>query len=275
QLVEVFKDSALGLPPLSSTLARRMIEQTKIYKALKGVRGRKPVDLAALETIMVQFSQLVAEQKWIKEIDINPLLASPEHLIALDARVVVYDQNTPEEKLPHLSIRPYPTQYVKVVQGKDGTPINLRPIRPEDEPAISKFHETLSDRSVYLRYFGPLVLSERVTHERLARVCFADYNREIPIVAEHDGQIIAVGRLSQLHESSTARLTMLVSDRYQGQGVGHLMLQHLLDIGRAEKLTRVIAHILADNVMMQKLCEKHGFRINPLEPGVVKAEINL
>jgi len=275
QLVEVFKDSALGLPPLSSTLARRMIEQTKIYKALKGVRGRKPVDLAALETIMVQFSQLVAEQKWIKEIDINPLLASPDHLIALDARVVAYDQNTPEEKLPHLSIRPYPSQYIKTVHGKDGTPINLRPIRPEDEPAISKFHETLSDRSVYLRYFGPLVLSERVTHERLARVCFADYNREIPIVAEHAGEVIAVGRLSRLHESTTARLTMLVSDRFQGQGIGHLMVQHLLDIGHAEKLTRVIAHILADNVPMQKLCEKYGFRINPLEKGIVKAEINL
>ncbi len=275
QLVEVFKDSALGLPPLNTTLARRMIEQTKIFKALKGVRGRKPVDLAALETIMVQFSQLVAEQKWIKEIDINPLLASPEHLIALDARVVVYDQNTTEDKLPRLSIRAYPSQYIKEVQAKDGTTIALRPIRPEDEPLLSKFHETLSDRSVYLRYFSPLVLSARVTHERLARVCFADYNREIPIVAEHQGQIIAVGRLSRLHESTTARLTMLVSDRFQGHGIGHILLQHLLDIGRAEKLTRVIAHILADNVMMQKLCEKHGFRINPLEKGVVKAEVNL
>jgi len=274
QLVEVFKDSALGLPPLNTTLARRMIEQTKIFKALKGVRGRKPVDLAALETVMVQFSQLVAEQKWIKEIDINPLLASPERLIALDARVVVYDQNTPEDKLPALSIRPYPTQYVKTVQGKDGTPITLRPIRPEDEPLISKFHETLSDRSVHLRYFSPLMLSERVTHERLARVCFADYTREIPIVAERQGQIIAVGRLSRLHESSAARLTMLVSDRFQGQGIGHLMLQHLLDIGRAEKLVRIIAHILADNVMMQKLCAKYGFSITPLVKGIVKAEIN-
>ncbi|MEW5719524.1 MAG: GNAT family N-acetyltransferase, partial [Chloroflexota bacterium] len=149
------------------------------------------------------------------------------------------------------------------------------PIRPEDEPLLRKFHETLSDRSVYLRYFSPLVLSARVTHERLARVCFADYNREIPIVAEHHGQIIAVGRLSRLHESTTARLTMLVSDRFQGQGIGHLLLQHLLDIGRAEKLTRVIAHILADNVMMQKLLEKHGFRITPLEKGIVKAEVNL
>lgn len=275
QLVEVFKDSALALPPLTTTLARRMIEQTKIYTALQGVRGRKPVNLAALETLLVQFSQLVSEQKWIKEIDINPLLASPEHLIALDARVVVYDANTPEDKLPTLSIRPYPMQYIKAVTGKDGTPITLRPIRPEDEPLIRQFHETLSDRSVYLRYFGPLVLSERVTHERLARVCFADYNREIPIVAEREGQIIAVGRLSRLHQAATARLTLLVSDRFQGHGIGRLMMQHLLDIGRKEKLARIIAHILEDNVAMQKLCEKHGFCINPLEKGIVKAEIHL
>ena len=108
QLVEVFKDRALGLPPLNSTLARRMMEQTKIYKALKGVRGRKPVDLAALEVLMVRFSALVAEQRWIKEIDINPLLASPDGLIALDARVVVHGpevtlEQVPQDRHPRLS----------------------------------------------------------------------------------------------------------------------------------------------------------------------------
>src|SRR6202042_25203 len=90
QLVEVFKDRALALPPLNTTLARRMMEQTKIYKALEGVRGRKPVDLAALEQLLVRFSRLVVEQPWIKEIDINPLLATPERLVALDARIVVH-----------------------------------------------------------------------------------------------------------------------------------------------------------------------------------------
>ena len=120
QLVEVFKDRALALPPLNTTLARRMMEQTKIYKALKGVRGRKSVDLAALEQLLVRFSQLVVEQPWIKEIDINPLLASPDRLIALDARVVVHDQSVKEEDLPKLPIRPYPTQYVSPWKMKDG-----------------------------------------------------------------------------------------------------------------------------------------------------------
>ena len=184
QLVEVFKDRALALPPLNTTLARRMMEQTIIYKALKGVRGRKPVDLAALELLMVRFSQLVVEQRWIKEIDINPLLASPERLLALDARVVVHEANVQRGQLPKLAIRAYPRQYVKQAVLKDGTQITLRPIRPEDEPALIKFHETLSDRSVYLRYLHPMLLSQRVAHERLSRICFVDYEREIAVVAE-------------------------------------------------------------------------------------------
>jgi len=180
QLVEVFKDRALGLPPLNSTLARRMMEQTKIYKALKGVRGRKPVDLAALELLMVRFAALVAEQGWIKEIDINPLLASPDGLIALDARVVVHGPEIASlDQAPKMAIRPYPTRYVAPWTMKDGTVVTIRPIRPEDEPVMVKFHRTLSERSVYLRYFHLMNLEQRTRHERLMRTCFIDYDREM------------------------------------------------------------------------------------------------
>ena len=115
QLVEVFKDRALGLPPLTTTLARRMMESTKIYTALKGVRGRRGVDLDELEQLLVRFSQLVVEQRWISELDINPLLASPERLIALDARVVLHDPATDPKDLPRLAIRPYPRKYVSTL----------------------------------------------------------------------------------------------------------------------------------------------------------------
>jgi acetyltransferase len=184
QLVEVFKDRALALPPLNSTLARRMMEQTKIYKALKGVRGRKPVDLAALELLLVRFSTLVAEQRWIKEIDINPLLASPEGLMALDARVVVYGPEVTLEQIPNLAIRPYPTRYMAAFTMKDGNVVTIRPIRPEDEPAMVRFHKTLSERSVYLRFFHMMNLEQRTKHERLMRTCFIDYDREMALVAE-------------------------------------------------------------------------------------------
>ena len=158
QLVEVFKDRALALPPLNTTLARRMMEQTKVFTALKGVRGRKPVDIAELSDLLVRFSQLVVEQPWIKEIDINPLLASPERLLALDARVVIHDPGSNPSALPKSAIRPYPMQYVSEWTMKNGKPVNIRPIRPEDEPNVSKFHEKLSDRTVYMRYFTPLKL---------------------------------------------------------------------------------------------------------------------
>src|SRR3954454_7995109 len=200
QLVEAFKDRSRALPPLNSTLARRMMEQTKIYKALKGVRGRKPVDLAALEDLMVRFSELVAEQRLIKEIDINPLLASSDQLIALDARVVVHGLEVKDEDLPKTAVRPYPVQYVSQWKLKDGQEVTIRPIRPEDEPTMIHFHEKLSERSVYLRYFQPLKLSQRVAHKRLTRICFIDYDREMALVVEKkleigEMDIIAVGRL--------------------------------------------------------------------------------
>ena len=184
-LVEVYRDRALALPPLNSTLAQRMMEQTRIFTALKGVRGRKPVDLPALESLLVRFSQLVIEQPWISEIDINPLLASPEQFLALDARIVLHPPGTDPDSLPRPAVRPYPSQYVSSWVMKNGTSVLLRPIRPEDEPLMVNFHQTLSDRSVYLRYFYSLSLSSRVSHDRLVRICFVDYDREMAIVAEH------------------------------------------------------------------------------------------
>src|SRR5207248_11145811 len=133
QLVEVYKDRALALPPLNTTLAQRMMEQTRIFKALKGVRGRKPVNFVELEKLLVRFSQLVVEQPWISEIDINPLLVSSDRLLALDARVVLFGKDMTEDPLPKPAIRPYP-QYVWDWAMKDGTTVTIRPIRPEDEP---------------------------------------------------------------------------------------------------------------------------------------------
>jgi acetyltransferase len=282
QLVEVFKDRSLALPPLNSTLARRMMERTRIYTALKGVRGRKAVDLAALEQLMVRFSQLIAEQRWIQELDINPLLASPDRLLALDARVVIYGPETSASQLPHLAIRPYPTQYISNWNAKDGSSVTFRPIRAEDEPLLVKFHKDLSDRSVYMRYMRPMLLNERVTHERLSRICHCDYNVEIALVAERnepqtgEKQIIAVGRISKLHGRNEARFTVLVTDCCQGLGVGKELLRRLIQVSRQEKLDRLEAIITSDNQVMRSMCEKLGFRFSPMPDGkLVKAEMDL
>jgi len=274
QLVEVYKDRAIGLPPLNTTLARRVMERTKILTALKGVRGRKPVDIAALERLIVRFSYLITEQSWIKEVDINPLLASPDGLLALDARVVLHppDLATP----PRPAIRPYPTQYVQPWKFSDGLEILIRPIRPEDEPMIAKFHERLSERSVYLRYFHLMDLERRVSHDRLIRTCFNDYDRDIALVAEHrstetsEHEILAVGRMRRIN-STDAELAVLITDEYQGRGLGTELSRRIIEIARAEKLERVIAEVLPENMHMQRVCRELGFKMNQHSDGGVRA----
>ena len=266
QLVEVYKDHALALPPLNTTLAQRMMEQTNIFRALQGVRGRKPVDLAALEALLVRFSQLVVEQPWIAEIDINPLLASPERLLALDARIVLHPASTSAKQLSKPAIRPYPSQYVWPWTMKDGAEVIIRPIRPEDEPLMVKFHSTLSERTVYLRYFSALSLRRRVDHERLLRICFGGYDREMVLVAEDkdpstgERRILGVGRLNKLRtDNNEAEVAALVSDPYQGHGVGTELLRRCVQIAREEKIVPLVAEILRDNVAMEKVFKRLGF----------------
>jgi acetyltransferase len=246
KLVEVYQDCALALPPLNTTLARRMMERTKIFVALQGIRGMAPVDLAALDQLLVRFSQLVVEQRFIKEVDINPLLASPDGLVALDARIMLHDASVTEDQLPTLAIRPYPAQYVGEWTLKNGAQVTIRPIRPEDEPLIVRFHQTVSERSVYFRYLHMIGLSQRIAHERLTRICFIDYGRDIALVVEQrdaTGQpaILAVGRLMKLRGADEAEFAILVADASQRQGIGTELLRRLVRIGGDEKIARIVA----------------------------------
>ncbi|MEG3919422.1 bifunctional acetate--CoA ligase family protein/GNAT family N-acetyltransferase [Microcoleus sp. T3_A4] len=265
QLVEVFQDRSLALPPLNTTLARRMMEQTRIYKALQGVRGRSAIDLVQLEQLLVRFSQLIVEQPQIAEIDINPLLVSPEGAIALDARVVLQTTENPISP----AIRPYPTQYVQTWSTNGDRPITIRPIRPEDEPLMVLFHEELSEESVYLRYAHMVKLKHRIAHERLTRICFIDYDREMLLVADRqdpessEHRILGVARLSKLHGTNQAEFALIVSDSYQQRGLGTELLRRMLQIGQEEKLEAIVGYILNSNYKMQSLCKKLGFELQP------------
>jgi len=282
QLVEVSRDRALALPPLTTTLARRMMEQTRVFQALAGAYGRPPVDLDLLEQLLVRFSYLVAEQRWIKEMDINPLLASPDRLLALDARIVLHGQEMREDSLPRLAIRPYPLHYAQPWTLPAGTPVMLRPIRPEDEPLMVQFHHTLSDESVYFRWLHMLGLSQRIAHERLIDICFLDYDREMALVVDYDNpatnqhEIVGVGRIIKAHNTNEAEFAMLVADRYQHQGLGSELLRRLIQFSRDEHIERLIGDILADNQGMQAVCRKLGFRLwySP-EDQLMKAELVL
>jgi acetyltransferase len=159
--------------------------------------------------------------------------------------------------------------------------VTIRPIRPEDEPLLVKFHATLSEESVYLRYLHALKLSQRVAHERLSRLCFIDYDREMALVPERveaDGSrsLLGVGRLVKKPGTDEAEFALLVSDRVQRSGLGTELLRRLLQVGRDEKLRRITADILPQNTVMQRLCEKLGFRLeHDFREGLVKARIDL
>jgi len=203
-------------------------------------------------------------------------------IIALDARVVLHSTDIREEELPQPAIRPYPIQYVKSWIMKDGQPVTIRPIRPEDELLAVKFHETLSEESVYLRYFHLIKLQTRVAHDRLSRLCFTDYNCEMALVVDYkdpqtgEHEILGVGRLSKLHGTDEAEFSLLISDRFHYQGLGTELLRRLLEIGRDEKLQYITAEILSENRVMQRICEKLGFHLKPI-PGesMVKAVYEL
>lgn len=267
QLVEVFDDTALALPPLNEALARQTIAKTRVAKAFAGVRGRKPIDVEALALLLVRFSELVVEQPRVKELDINPLVVTPNGIVALDARVVLHPAEIPDEALPASVIRPYPAQYVGMWTARDGQELTIRPIRPDDERLMGPFHAALSEDSVYSRYAHALSLDQRISHERLARLCFIDYARQIALLAlrKNDAgeeEIVGIGRLIMENESNQAEFALLVSDSFQGQGLGKKLLRRLVEIAREERVDRVIGYILSDNRAMLSVCTSLGFHHN-------------
>jgi acetyltransferase len=273
QLVEVFKDRALALPPLNMTLAKHLIAETTIAHALDGVRGRQPIDKEVLAALLVRFSQLVAEQPRIAEIDINPLLASPERIIALDARVVLHPAEIADADLPRLAIRPYPNEYLRRATTDDGVELTIRPIRPEDEPGVAHFHSQLSDTTVMARYGTNRPLSERTAHERLTRICFVDYDREFGLVAQAEGsdgpEIVAVARISRVYASEDRMLTMVVADAWQRRGVGARMVRSAVIVAKGEGVTNLVAELRPDNGRMRDLLAEEGFSFTEREATLV------
>ncbi len=280
-LVEVFKDRALSLPPLTTTLARRMMDRTRIVEALRGIRGRKPVDLDALARLLVRFSQMVVEQRWIKEIDINPLLVSEEQIVALDARVLLHDLSLQRDQIPRPAIRPYPTRYVSSWSMKNGEEVLIRPIRPEDEPMMIEFHQQLAPDSIYLRYFHPISVGQLNSHDQLVRLCFSDYDREMNLVAESkdsegNRHIIGLGQLGKVHGTNDAEFSILVVDKHQRHGIGTELLRRLVQVGRDEKLTHIVAEILPQNEGMKRVSAKLGFKLEMIQDlRIVYAQLDL
>ncbi len=274
RIIELYNDKAIALPPLNTTLARRAMEQTRIYEASQQLYNKSEELVEGLAQLLVQFSQLLVDHPQIQEIDLNPIAVSARGIQVLDARVLLRDAADASPAVP-LAIRPYPLQYERPFEMHDGQRILIRPIRAEDEPAIVAFHQTLSDDSVYMRFFYKFSYQQRVSHERLARICFADYEREITLVAQlpgADGKIVGAVQLMRQRHGAEAEFAMLISDTHQRQGLGRRLLEMILDVARQEGVAVVTAEILPANQGMQKICRHLGFRLrSSLEDGVVYA----
>jgi acetyltransferase len=259
-LVEVFKDRALGLPPLNRTLARRLMDHTRIYPALQGVRGQKAVDQEALETLLVRFSQLLVDFLDIQEIDVNPLYASPEQVVALDARILLTPPDLPADQRPRLAIHPYPNQLIAPFRLRNGGEVIVRPIRPEDEPLIIALHASHSEHTIRMRFFS---LVKTLTRDSLIRLCHLDYDREMALAAVQEGPdgpaILGVSRYYLHPETGDAEFALVVRDACHRQGIGRHLMQRLIAIARERGVKRLVGMVLAENGPMLALTKSLGF----------------
>lgn len=276
-LVEVMKDRALALPPLNRTLARRMMERTQIYTALQGVRGQAAVDVGALETMLVRFSQLVCDFDEIQEVDLNPVLASPQRILALDARVVLTPPDQPPEKRRKLAIHPFPNQLTAPYTLRDGTTVTVRAILPEDEPLIIDLHARHSERTIRMRFFS---LVKTLSRDSLVRLCHLDYDREMALVAvqeQADGpRILGVSRYYLRPETGSAEFALVVGDSHQRQGLGRHLLSRLIEVAKQRGVKRLVGQVLRENTPMLALTASLGFGAPvTVDNEVVKVEMGL
>jgi len=251
------------------------MEKTKIYEALKGARGKEGIDFKILEKILINFSKLILEHPKIIECDINPLLASAEKIIALDARFVIALK---KEQIVQSAIRSYPTEYISSVQLKDSSSILIRPIRPEDEPKIKSFHSELSESTIRKRYFAFLSLEERIAHERLIQICSIDYQNEMRFIAlDHKKDILGVVSYHKLPNSQIADFKLVIVDRAQNKGLGKKLLMHIIEVAKKEKIDRLTGTILNENHILIGICEKLGFTIKPMkkDPKIIQVQLEI
>jgi acetyltransferase len=261
---ELFGDRCLGFPPLNERLARRMLESLKIWPLLNGYRGRKNANVDKLIEVLIRLSYLAADYPEIQELDVNPLLVTPDEVVALDARVVLDESILGKnlEPFSHIVLKPYPEKYVKQIQLKEGTNVLLRPIKPEDEPLWMDLLASCSKESIYSRF---RYLFHWASHEVATRFCYIDYDREVAIVAEiNDGdgrKLIGVGRLIADPDHEEVEYAVLIADAWQNKDLGGILTDYCLDVAKRWKLKRITAQTTTDNRAMISVFQKRGFEI--------------
>ncbi len=253
---EVIDDKALALPPLDPVLAEDALSRTRVDRLLRGYRDRAAADRGAVSEAMVRLSQLIADVGEIAELDINPLLADADGVLALDARIVVRKQQKGDVRAARFAIRPYPVELETDIEHR-GEHLHIRPIRPDDEPMLRAFTQRLTPEDVRMRFFGPI---REMSHEMAARLTQIDYDREMAFMLMEGREMIGVGRLVAEPGFEQGEFALTVASDRQGRGYGALLLNHVLRYGKSRGMKRVVGHVLRENRKMLDLAKELGFR---------------
>ncbi len=269
--VEVFKDTNVGLPPLNMALSMRIIEETKVFKLLKGYRNIKGSDIKSIQFLLYKFAYLLQDFPEIKEIDINPFAVDEKGGIVLDAKVILDKQSKKVKPYAHLVISPYPKEYTTTFTMNNGKTAILRPIKPEDEPLEAEMFTKFSEQTQRFRFFQ---LIKDITHELLIRYTQIDYDREIAIIAEVSKKMAGVVRLIADPYNETAEFAIVVADPWHRQGLGNKFTDYILEIAKKRGIKKVYADFLKDNHIMKHMFDKRGFKISESD-GIYHAELSL
>ena len=267
---------SLGLPPLNQVLARRLVEDTEVFK--RASSSGHALNVSLLEEVLVKFSRLVTDFPEIKEIDVNPLIVTEKGAVAVDARIVIEWDRIMREVADHQDqtlIAAYPKEYTASRRLKDGTEVVLRPIKAEDEGRFDELIKSLSAESVRFRFFE---IFKEIPHETLTKYCNLDYDRQIAIVAELQNgskQIIGAGRVIAEPDGKSGEFAVLVTDQWQRKGLGSMLMEYIINVAKNMRLARIFAHVLPNNIKMTKLCEKKGFKMETLDEETLKASLSL
>ncbi len=274
---EIFRDRALGFPPLNERLARRMLESLRIWPLLQGYRGRPAVHVDSLVEAMIRLSYLVADYPEIRELDINPLLVSGMNSVALDARIVLDREviGRPVQPYSHLALRPYPEEYVRKANLQTGAEVTLRPIKPEDEPLWMELLAGCSPETIYSRFRYFFFWQ---SHEVATRYCYIDYDREMAIVVElvegDKKRLLGVARLVADPMRESGEYAILIKDGWQDQGLGGILTDYCIRIAKDWGIKKITAMTTSDNHRMLAVFRKRRFDIRP-DPESSIVEVSL
>jgi acetyltransferase len=260
--VEIINDKALALPPLDLQLARDLIAHTRVSRLLRAYRDVPAVKPDAVALVLVKLAQMAADIPQIRELDINPLLADETGVLVVDARIAVgpVKPKFAGTGQSNFAVRPYPSQWQRHIEIKDGWRVLVRPIRPDDEPLIHDMLQHVSKEDLRLRFFGAM---KEFTHEFIARLTQIDYARAMAFVAldESRGDLIGVVRIHSDSIYEAGEFAILLRSDLKGRGLGWKLMQLMIEYARSEGLKRVAGQVLQENTTMLKMCRELGFEV--------------